>query len=354
MKLGRNFSDFIAEVDRQSDAKQDLIAKPQAITMEPSKGELVIKDRDPVPATDNAHSQIATWTGIGTRYYDKMRADNPALLAGNVNHWLHHEKNERKRRMVRTLDGKARAFLSDSYLRLDNDVVLGTMLKAFESVHSSQGLEIASCEVTDRKMYLKAVFPKIQGEVKVGDVVQMGIIGTNSETGEGRLDISAFMNRLVCDNGQVSVHDTGDGVRRTHRGSRILNQRVEYSQETIELAAKATLGEVRDAINMFTNPEYFEQILQSWRDATKTTQIQRPVKAVEVLAKQIGLTELEREGVLKALIRDGDYTKYGAMNAVTNIANTTKSYDRATELETLGDNVLRIPERRWEAIALAA
>ena len=46
-----------------------------------------------------------------------MRSDAPALLAHNVNHWF---KTQPAERMVRTLDGKARAFLSNRYRRLDN------------------------------------------------------------------------------------------------------------------------------------------------------------------------------------------------------------------------------------------
>jgi uncharacterized protein (TIGR00255 family) len=46
-----------------------------------------------------------------------MLQEDPELLAANVNNWFHDQP---QRRMVRTLDGKARAFLSDSYRTIDN------------------------------------------------------------------------------------------------------------------------------------------------------------------------------------------------------------------------------------------
>ena len=46
-------------------------------------------------------------------------ADAPMLLADNANRWL-KDKGE-DRRLIRTLDGKARALLSDKYRPLENE-----------------------------------------------------------------------------------------------------------------------------------------------------------------------------------------------------------------------------------------
>ena len=53
-----------------------------------------------------AHRQIGSALGIPAKYYDKMRAENPELLAQNVNSWFTMTP---QKRMVRTLDGNARA-----------------------------------------------------------------------------------------------------------------------------------------------------------------------------------------------------------------------------------------------------
>jgi hypothetical protein len=72
------------------------------------------------------------------------------------------------------------------------------------------------------------------------------------------------------------------------------------------------------------------------------------------LSKTVGLTQTEGESILERLIRKGDYSQYGMLNAVTNLANDTESYDRATELEFLGGQVLDLNPSQWERIAVAA
>lgn len=46
-----------------------------------------------------------------------MRQEYPSLLDENINRWF---QKTPERRMLRTLDGNIRAFLSDRYHRLDN------------------------------------------------------------------------------------------------------------------------------------------------------------------------------------------------------------------------------------------
>ena len=95
-----------------------------------------------------------------------MRGEDPELLDYNINRWFTQQPASR---MVRTLDGKARAFLSDRYRRLDNlelaDVV-------FPFIKDMKGAELSSCEVTESHMYVKVINKRLQAEVGVGDAVQ--------------------------------------------------------------------------------------------------------------------------------------------------------------------------------------
>jgi hypothetical protein len=54
------------------------------------------------------------------------------------------------------------------------------------------------------------------------------------------------------------------------------------------------------------------------------------------------------------LIVGGDLTRWGFVNAVTATANHASSYDRASELEALGGQVLDLPRAEWREIAEAA
>ncbi len=353
MKAGKSLQELARTLERNAEAKVDMVADTRDIVMQPETTTLALQGSEYEPS-DHCHNQIAAWSGIGRRYYRKMLEDSPALLAGNVNHWLHKDGDAPTRRMVRTLDGNARAFLSDHFLRLDNEHVAEATFKALEAISSE--LTVLSTEVTDRRLYLKFAFPRTELAVSVGDAVQSGVIVRNSETGLGSFEVYPFVYRLICENGMVRMVKSGDGYRRTHRGSRIKTDGVVYQQDTIEAAAQAALLECRDAVTTFADPEYFEKSVETFREAANTRPAERPARAVETLAKSKGFdfTEGEQESILESFIRGGDYSKWGMLNAVTNIANKVDDYDRASELEVLGGKVLDLNPTQWETIAVAA
>jgi hypothetical protein len=355
MKQGKTLSELAATLERNAEAKRDFVADTREITMSPQDNTLQVGvngggiDASP---TDHCHNQVATYTGIGRRYYRKMMEDSPALLAGNVNHWLHKmpEEDKANRRMVRTMDGQARAFLSDHYLRVDHEHIAEVALQAFQAVPE---LDVVSCDVTDRKLYIKAVFPRTEQEVKVGDPVQSGVIVSNSEIGGGRSRVDPFWMRLWCLNGCSSMVKE-KGYSRIHRGSKIENDGIVYQQDTIEAASKAALLQIRDAVTTFADPKWFDGFVERLRQATEGPIIQKPIDAVQELGKTIGFTSDESDSILERLIRAGDYSQYGMLNAVTNLANDTESYDRASQLEFMGGQILDLNPTQWERIAVAA
>ena len=71
--------------------------------------------------------------------YQRMRDQAPELLAANVNEWFQQKP---ERRMVRTLDGQMRAFLSDRYRRLDNFDLALAVLPVLKEM--GEGLKIVS------------------------------------------------------------------------------------------------------------------------------------------------------------------------------------------------------------------
>jgi hypothetical protein len=59
-------------------------------------------------------------------------------------------------------------------------------------------IQFGSCELTEDYMYLKVVNPRLQDEVRPGDVVQAGVSISNSETGRGAVSVCPLVYRLVC------------------------------------------------------------------------------------------------------------------------------------------------------------
>lgn len=71
---------------------------------------------------------------------------------------------------------------------------------------------------------------------------------------------------------------------------------------------------------------------------------------VELTSNKYGLNKDENDGILRHLINGGDLSLYGLSNAITRQSQDVESYDRATELESMGWSVLTMPRATWNSI----
>jgi hypothetical protein len=355
MKSGKTLQEFAMEIERQNDVKKDYIANTGEMLMSVSeRGEeddkgvpvLTIPGMEPFGINEIAHNQIGEKLGIPSRYYDRMRAEQPELLAENVNTWF---RKEPARRMVRTLDGTARAFLSERYRRIDHYEIAGAI---FPMIANMKDATVESCEITEKRMYLKVVNPRITTEIVKGDIVQSGLLISNSETGLGSVSVMPLVYRLVCSNGMIAADS---GKRKFHSGR--TNESDDgyeiYRDETIAADDKAFIMKLQDIVRATADSVQFERIVSAMRTGT-TAKITGDVPAVvELASKNYGIIEKESQGVLDFLIRGGDLSLYGLANAVTRQAQEVKSYDRSTELEMTAWQMLSMSRREWESINAA-
>jgi hypothetical protein len=217
----------------------------------------------------------------------------------------------------------------------------------------AQGLDIMSCEITDTKMYIKAVLPSLKRDVKVGDTVEAGVWITNSEVGKGLFEVAPFILRLTCLNGQ-KVNDAKFGKR--HIGSRTDVNDSTYrvlSDETLRADDHAFLLKARDVVKSAFDEKVFEGHVDKLRDTTGR-KLGHPVKAIEILGKSHGLLESEQGGILTHLINGSDLTQYGMIQAVTRFSQDVESYDRASELEELGGRLVDLTPSEWKPLEMAA
>jgi len=354
MKTGRTLQSFAEELDRQQRAKRDLLVETTTMKISPSSNSLLLEYGPSTTAPDGfiesfgineiAHRQIGEHLGIPAKYYDKMRSEYPELLAQNVNGWFEQTPS---RRMIRTLDGTTRAFLSDKYRRIDNFEVAETV---FPIIQSMKDATIESCEVTDAKMYLKVVNPRLTAEVVPGDVVQAGILITNSETGQGSVSVSPLIYRLVCSNGMI-VPDSA--LRKYHVGR--VNEATDnfdiYRNETIEADDKAFLMKIEDTVRTVVDNTRFNAIVEKMRGSKDMKMNARNVPSiVELTTKEYGITQNDGDGILGHLIQGGDLSLYGLANAVTRHSQDVQSYDHATELEAKGWKIMTMSPTFWRSI----
>lgn len=343
MKQGRTLQELGKELDRQRKARQDFIADTRSIEMESVPGESVLRlslNHEPqeFAVGEIAHQQIAARLNIPYRYYQKMQKEQPSLLDDNVNTWLHETP---ERRMLRVLDGRVRAFLSDRYRRLDNLELCAAVLP---TINSMRGASIESCEVTESRLYLKVVNKRLKAEVSPGDVVQAGFVVSNSEVGLGSLRVEPLVYRLVCKNGLIckDFAQKKYHVGRQAEGSEDSAYEI-YSDETLRQDDKTFFMKVKDTVQCAIDEAKFEMAVGRMRDAMNIPLEHDPVKEVELLADRFLLTQAERGDVLRQIFIGGDSSRYGLVNAVTAASKICKDYERATELERIGGEILALP-----------
>lgn len=332
--------------------KMDFIADTSALEFT-RRGELGIRDKHEwYKINSHMHGQIAAKLKIYKRDYDRLLTKHPELLSHLVSGLFQREP---ERRLIRTLDGTARAFMSDSFrIDMDNYDVANAALPILSEVPD---MKIESCGVTDTRMYIKAAFPSVRAEVKgskkVGDVVTAGIVISNSEVGAGSLRIEALIYRLWCLNGAI----VGELLRKFHVGGKHAFDDATMavlSQETRDKQAEAMRAIITDVTKAATDEVKFLERVKTMEDATRDAVQGDPVKAIEVLGNSLNLTQGEQSDVLRNLIEEGDLSRYGLANALTRTSQGIEDYDRATEFERLGGKVINLPQSEWREVAVAA
>ena len=61
--------------------------------------------------------------------------------------------------------------------------------------------------------------------------------------------------------------------------------------------------------------------------------------------------KLTQESILPHLIRGGDISQYGLVNAVTRASQDVECYDRATQLEYVGGDILSLSGNQWKDVS---
>lgn len=363
MKTGLSLQQLAAEVERRADQKRDYVAPAGKLSMvaETERGRPVIglnlRGIDTYPLARYAHGQVAEWLGIPRKYYDRMLEEAPGLLAINANRWLEGQGQQGTARMVRTLDGQVRAVLSDRYRALENE----DLARAVLPVLGDLGIQVLSSDITETRMYLKGVHRDITRDVPTGkamgdsshtvfDTISPAITISNSEVGAGALAIVTSVWTHACTN----LAGFGAQVRKAHVGGRADVAEEVYAMltdQTRELTDAAVWAQVRDVTRAAFDEAQFEARAQKLSGAARDEIRDDPIQVLDRAAKRFTLGEGEKQGILQHLIRGGDLTRYGLHAAVTRASADVESYDRATELEAVGGQIIDLPGADWQRIA---
>lgn len=359
---GMSLEEMAAELTRQKDAKRDFVATTKELTVEPdldspTKLTMKVGDVDRFPVKRHAVRQIGSQLKIPAPFVDRLANDHPDMLAWNINKLFEREPADR---MIRTLDGDVRAYLSSKYRPLDNfDFANAVLPKLIEN-----GANVTSCDITETRLYIKGVIPGIEKIVaKPGTYhgdgghnpihrFKPGICMGNSEVGAGSLFVEPGIHEVDCSNLMIMG---SNAMRKYHVGKRLSDQDKlfeVYTDATKTAADRAFWMQVADLVQAGLDGTMFEKMVAECEAKMTGTEINKPSMAVKELPN---ITESEQEGILASLIRGGDLSQFGMQWAITHYAqNDDVSYERQVELERLGGNIIELPQTQWARIAEAA
>lgn len=364
MRKGKSLKELAVELTEIQDKKVDLVVPTANMKMNPH-GEFYLQGDnipDSAPAimkpTNWADSQIATYTNIPKAYYDRIRTEDPSVLAMNVNHGLQMAinaaiaKRNQPSRLIRTVDNKIRGFLSSRYRMLDSGDLLETILPILQA----HQFKVVSSELTERRMYLKVITDRIQGEVKKGMVVQYGLVISSSDVGCGSVRVEPLMYECFCDNGCICQ----TAMRKFHVGKDQASENIQalLSDATKEADDAVFWKKTRDVVLGSMEEINFQRELNLLKEAAEVpiSNIGNLERVVELTMKEVGVTgEKKKLKILEHIAEGADgrgHNKYGLSNAFTWAAHQVEDadYEECTELERAGGKIIVMPKKTWEKI----
>ncbi|GGM67633.1 hypothetical protein GCM10012275_42760 [Longimycelium tulufanense] len=347
--------------------------------------------------TAAADATIADKLGISLKYLRRLREQRPDLYDANVNGWLHgrtrvrHGQREvlypaddrsfllRTFRSQNSEQGVLRALLSDRFGIIDNLDVLTAVLDGIRQADAE--VEVRACDLSDSSMHCKVYSPsiatlaphflrnyrnpfanpeleaerrRVSGDLdqwrrlaqdegmgyEAGEepVMFAGFRFSNSEIGGGSVTLKPELFVKICRNGLTLPLLA---LRKIHVGAKMDNGTVTWSQDTQNKHLAVLTAQTRDAVRQWLTPEFLTaQVAQLEQQAGAP--VTEPEKTLKVVAKRLGFTESERDGVLSHFIAGGQLSAAGVANAITSYSQTIADPDRADTLDDLALSALAL------------
>lgn len=360
MKTGRSLLEIVQQLEANRPLARDFVASTSKLAMGADARTLSVGEQGGFKLQPHAERQLAEKLQIPVPFYERLRDKHPDILQDTVNKLFAREPGQH---LVRTFPGVARAVLSNGYRCLDNYELADAVLPTLKDC----GATIASAEITDTRFYLKALLPHLDRELPMPEGLQMGVghnffvrkvIGaltiSNSEVGMGGLSFLPGIFENQCTN--LATYRS-DGLVKVHLGkrTRVEDAVQEYiSDSTRRLDDAAFWSLARDHVKAICDGKVFAKITERMIAARGAQITGNPAEVVEVFAERHAFTEVEKGGLLRHLTQAGEMTQYGLQWAVTRLSQDAETYDRASELERLGGEVIELAPSDWKVLAKAA
>lgn len=374
-----NLSNLVNELKRQKETRHDFVADVRNFRIDVNNGSALLVPTTPsagewlpdgaMPFNNASVIQLAekATPSIPKRFFDEMLHGHGHHLAALLN-GLHTDSPSK--RLVRCLDGKVRAWLSDSYLILDNyDMAYCCMEEA-----QRKSAQVIEASLTDKAMRVKFTTQQVwdaidikqrsapqgdwyagaignkdlQGKTVLGARISGELPGgpgtvhpvvtvSNSETGHGGFHVRIGILMGICFN----VATLEDVVTKIHLGERM--EEGIYTAETRAAEAKAIMLKARDAIRAAFEPAKFREMVARAKSAQED-KIEKPISAVDLVVEAGQFNNEHKEALLSYFMQDYDQTRFGLAQAVSRLAQDIEDGDDAAEMERFAGKIIKEPK----------
>lgn len=286
----------------------------------------------------NALSQLCSRIGVPGGYVQSLLdCEDP----DGDDHWRRplletvlreHTKHHPGRFLMRSVEGEARAVLSDKYRRLDSRPLLDAFVGACKKVGAvpyeglSSGLSAS----------VRAIIPRVHEPVP-GEALVFGLSWSNSDFGTRAYSLSTFVLRLVCLNGLVGQNQ----LKQVHLGGR-LPEHLEFSQKTYQLDTKTMTSATKDVVTASLGKKAVQAQVERVRAAHSgavnwSSAWRRVSKELNKLEQKTVKDAFEGPDVLHL---PSGKTPWRLSNAVSWLANSVEDPERKLDLQKLAGVLL--------------
>lgn len=291
---------------------------------------------------NHAVGHVAEKLKLPTRYLkdlangkDQWQRSLAARILNDHTNWT-----PRERVLVRAVGGEVRGVLSDSYKRMNSQQIFQTFIE--EGLKA--GAELADGLMNDTKMFVEMLLPNpiVIPTAKNGDVViAFGIRLSNSDYGDGALEMRSFMMQGICLNGWVKE----SVMREIHLGQR-LPDNLSLSERTYRLDTNTQKSAIRDITGRLLSRDAIERNAVEIQDASEISV--DPTKELKSLSGRLLKNEVEE--VTQRLIDSrqddgitGESTLWKLVNGVTATARDKAESDptRAREMQEVAGFLMK-------------
>lgn len=386
-----SLTQVVHELRRQAEAKCDFVADTRDMEFGVNpRGGLVLMPRDDnlrdflpragIPLLDQAIQQVAVKApipaqgddkrnaGIPLKFFKSSLRKHPRRTTDYLNGVMHDDS---RRRLVRCLDDRVRAFVSDQYRVIDT---LDVAKQALAILKDLDG-KVIEASVTDSHVRLKLVATDIWQQIENTRTTEDGWYASglgnpdmlrrvsaqsrddlrpltdkmrdqggpdtvwpvatisNSETGHGGLSFRGGLLKAVCFN-LATVEEV---LRAVHLGSRL--EAGIYTRETVESESETIFLKMRDNLGTWFTAEKFADVCQKMA-GTAMTRIEKPSAAVGLIVKACdALVDDDTDSILDYFMAE-NRTVHGLGQAISRLAQDTEDASRAETLEDLAGEML--------------